>query len=307
MFGKENYFLELMDHGLDIETRVRDGLIEIGRKLGIPPVVTNDSHYSKESDAQAQELLLCIQTGKTLADEDRFKFDGTGYYIKSPAEMYAVNNSDVWARGLPQQPAADRRPGRHGRHVRVRQPDAALPDPGRVRVRGRAVRGTRSGRAWPSATRAAIDETRTQAGRVRDSASSSRWASRPTSWSSPTSSTGRRTTASRSARAAGRRGGQHRRLRDGHHRPRPARPRPDLRAVPQPRAHLDAGHRHRLRRARPGRRHPLRHPALGQRQGRPDHHLRDDQGEGRHQGLDPGPRLPLRPRRPHHQGVPARR
>jgi DNA polymerase-3 subunit alpha len=99
IFGKENYFLELMDHGLDIETRVREGLIEIGRKLAIPPVVTNDSHYSKETDAQAQELLLCIQTGKTLADEDRFKFDGTGYYIKSPAEMYAVNNSDVWQEG----------------------------------------------------------------------------------------------------------------------------------------------------------------------------------------------------------------
>ena len=99
LFGKENYFLELMDHGLDIETRVRDGLIEIGRKLAIPPVVTNDSHYSKETDAQAQELLLCIQTGKTLADEDRFKFDGTGYYIKSPAEMYAIDSSDVWAEG----------------------------------------------------------------------------------------------------------------------------------------------------------------------------------------------------------------
>jgi DNA polymerase-3 subunit alpha len=99
IFGRENYFLELMDHGLDIETRVRDGLIEIGRKLNIPPVVTNDSHYSKEADAQAQELLLCIQTGKTLADEDRFKFEGTGYYIKSPAEMYAVNNSDIWGEG----------------------------------------------------------------------------------------------------------------------------------------------------------------------------------------------------------------
>jgi DNA polymerase-3 subunit alpha len=99
IFGKENYFLELMDHGLEIETRVRDGLIDIARKLNIPPVVTNDSHYSKESDAQAQELLLCIQTGKTMADEDRFKFDGTGYYIKSAAEMYAVNNSDIWREG----------------------------------------------------------------------------------------------------------------------------------------------------------------------------------------------------------------
>src|ERR1700719_1739637 len=92
IFGKENYFLELMDHGLSIETRVRDGLVEIARKLNIPPVVTNDSHYSKESDAQAHDLLLCIQTGKTLADADRFKFDGSGYFIKSPADMYAINN-----------------------------------------------------------------------------------------------------------------------------------------------------------------------------------------------------------------------
>jgi len=99
IFGKENYFLELMDHGLDIETRVRDGLIEIARKLNIPPVVTNDSHYSSESDSVSHDLLLCIQTGKTLADADRFKFDGSGYYIKSPAEMYAVNNSDIWAEG----------------------------------------------------------------------------------------------------------------------------------------------------------------------------------------------------------------
>ena len=99
IFGKENYFLELMDHGLDIETRVRDGLIEIAKKLNIPPVVTNDSHYSKESDSVSHDLLLCIQTGKTLADADRFKFDGSGYYIKSPAEMYAVNNSDIWHEG----------------------------------------------------------------------------------------------------------------------------------------------------------------------------------------------------------------
>jgi DNA polymerase-3 subunit alpha len=99
IFGKENYFLELMDHGLDIERRVRDGLLEIGRKLNIPPVVTNDSHYTREEDASAQELLLCIQTGKTMADEDRFKFDGTGYYIKSASEMYGIDSSDYWLEG----------------------------------------------------------------------------------------------------------------------------------------------------------------------------------------------------------------
>src|SRR5580704_3040862 len=99
IFGKENYFLELMDHGLDIERRVRDGLMEIGRKLGIPPVVTNDSHYSREQDSVSHDLLLCIQTGKTLADADRFKFDGSGYYIKSPQEMYAVRTDDIWQEG----------------------------------------------------------------------------------------------------------------------------------------------------------------------------------------------------------------
>src|SRR5215469_15076782 len=99
IFGKENYFLELMDHGLDIERRVRDGLAEIGRKLGIPPVVTNDSHYTRESDAQAQDMLLCIQTGKTLAETDRFRFEGTGYFIKPAAEMYRLDGSDLWQEG----------------------------------------------------------------------------------------------------------------------------------------------------------------------------------------------------------------
>ena len=99
IFGKENYFLELMDHGLDIERRVRDGLVEIGQKLGIPPVVTNDSHYTREPDAQAQDMLLCIQTGKTLADQDRFRFEGTGYFIKSAAEMYRQDSSDLWQEG----------------------------------------------------------------------------------------------------------------------------------------------------------------------------------------------------------------
>jgi DNA polymerase III subunit alpha len=99
IFGKENYFLELMDHGLEIERRVRDGLAEIGKKLGIPPVVTNDSHYTREKDAQAQDMLLCIQTGKTLADEDRFRFEGTGYFIKSAAEMYRQDGSDLWQEG----------------------------------------------------------------------------------------------------------------------------------------------------------------------------------------------------------------
>ena len=99
IFGKDRYFLELMDHGLEIETKVRDGLLEIGRKLGIPPLVTNDSHYTYSHEAAAHDALLCVQTGKNLSDPDRFRFDGTGYYIKSPEEMYAIDSSDAWQQG----------------------------------------------------------------------------------------------------------------------------------------------------------------------------------------------------------------
>ncbi|MFF7350914.1 DNA polymerase III subunit alpha, partial [Streptomyces antimycoticus] len=99
IFGKDRYFLELMDHGIEIERRVRDGLLEIGRKLGIPPLVTNDSHYTYADEATAHDALLCIQTGKSLSDLDRFRFDGTGYYLKSAAEMYAIDSSDAWQEG----------------------------------------------------------------------------------------------------------------------------------------------------------------------------------------------------------------
>ncbi|MGV9572136.1 DNA polymerase III subunit alpha, partial [Streptomyces nigra] len=84
---------------IDIEHRVRDGLLEIGKKLGIPPLVTNDSHYTYAHEATAHDALLCIQTGKNLSDPDRFKFDGTGYYLKSTDEMYAIDSSDAWQEG----------------------------------------------------------------------------------------------------------------------------------------------------------------------------------------------------------------
>ncbi len=95
IYGKENYFLELMDHGLHIEQRVRRELLEIGQKLDLPPLVTNDCHYVLESQATAHEAMLCVQTGKTLHDEDRFKFDGTGYYIKTAEEMRALFDDTV--------------------------------------------------------------------------------------------------------------------------------------------------------------------------------------------------------------------
>ncbi|MBS4729577.1 DNA polymerase III subunit alpha [Mycobacterium sp. SM1] len=95
IFGAENYFLELMDHGLAIERRVRDGLLQIGRALGIPPLATNDCHYVTRDAAHNHEALLCVQTGRTLSDPNRFRFEGDGYYLKSAAEMRQIWDDEV--------------------------------------------------------------------------------------------------------------------------------------------------------------------------------------------------------------------
>ncbi|MBF6330397.1 DNA polymerase III subunit alpha [Nocardia transvalensis] len=95
IFGKDNFFVELMDHGLPIERSVREGLLEISAKLGLPPVATNDSHYVTKDQADAHAALLCVQAGKTLSDPTRFKFDGDGYYLQSAEEMRAYWDTQV--------------------------------------------------------------------------------------------------------------------------------------------------------------------------------------------------------------------
>ena len=87
IFGAENFYVELMDHGLDIETRVREGLLRISKDLHLPLVATNDLHYVHASDAEAHDVLLCVSSGSNKDTPNRFKFDGNGYYLKSPAEM----------------------------------------------------------------------------------------------------------------------------------------------------------------------------------------------------------------------------
>ncbi len=87
LFGAENYFCELMDHGIEVERRVRGDLLRLARDLGLPLLATNDLHYTRESDAPAHEVLLCVQSGSRLDDPRRFKFEGSGYYLRSPAEM----------------------------------------------------------------------------------------------------------------------------------------------------------------------------------------------------------------------------
>ncbi|TMR41455.1 DNA polymerase III subunit alpha [Actinomadura geliboluensis] len=96
IFGRDNYFLELMDHGLAIERRVRDDLLRLGEQLKLPPLATNDSHYVTEEQAAAHDALLCIGTGKQLADQNRFRFSGSGYFVKSAAQM-----RELWDREVP--------------------------------------------------------------------------------------------------------------------------------------------------------------------------------------------------------------
>ena len=93
IFGADNYFCELMDHGLDIERRVTGDLLRLAKDLNLPLVATNDLHYTHEHDAKAHEALLAIQSGSTLLEPtydnggSRFAFSGSGYYLKSPREM----------------------------------------------------------------------------------------------------------------------------------------------------------------------------------------------------------------------------
>ncbi|MCI9346162.1 MAG: DNA polymerase III subunit alpha [Lachnospiraceae bacterium] len=87
IFGKDNYFLELQDHGIPAQQSVNSVLLRMSKELDIPLVVTNDVHYTYAQDAQPHDVLLCLQTGKKVADEDRLRYEGGQYYVKSEEEM----------------------------------------------------------------------------------------------------------------------------------------------------------------------------------------------------------------------------
>ncbi len=87
IFGKDNFFCEIMDHGIDIELRAMDDLHRLAKDLGMPLLATNDLHYTHAADAAAHEALLCVQSGSTLLDPNRFRFDAQEFYLKTPAQM----------------------------------------------------------------------------------------------------------------------------------------------------------------------------------------------------------------------------
>ena len=87
IFGRGNYFLELQDHGIPMQRQVNQGIIRLSRELDIPLAATNDCHYINAEDWEAHDILLCIQTGKKVADENRMRYEGGQYYVKSEEEM----------------------------------------------------------------------------------------------------------------------------------------------------------------------------------------------------------------------------
>ena len=90
IFGKENYFLEIQNHGLPEERKANEGLIALAEKYGIGLVATNDLHYVHREDSEFHDILLCIQMGKTIDDPDRMRFSSDDYYLKTPEEMAAL-------------------------------------------------------------------------------------------------------------------------------------------------------------------------------------------------------------------------
>ncbi|MGH8940304.1 MAG: PHP domain-containing protein, partial [Actinomycetes bacterium] len=99
ILGPGNLYIEVMDHGIDVELRYLSDLLKLGKELGLASLATNDLHYTHKEDAHGHDVLLCVQTASTLADPKRFKFDGGGYYVKTAEEMRAL-----WAdrHGMPE-------------------------------------------------------------------------------------------------------------------------------------------------------------------------------------------------------------
>ncbi|CAN5267211.1 DNA polymerase III subunit alpha [soil metagenome] len=96
IFGRDNFFIEVMDHGLEAQRQVTPDLLEIGRQVGAPLLATNDAHYTHRREADAHDVLLCIQTASNRDDANRLKFDSQEFYLKSAAEMRALFPEDAY-------------------------------------------------------------------------------------------------------------------------------------------------------------------------------------------------------------------
>ncbi len=301
IFGRDNLFVELQDHGLPAQRDTNPKLVELAKTLRAPLLATNDSHYTHREDHESHDALLCVQTGAMLSDPKRFKIEGEEHYLKTADEMRhlfrevpeACDNT-LWIAeragveitfGAPQLPNFPLPPGftERRRVPRPRHVGGGTQAMGRGDVgHGTPARAVRAGHDRGDGVQLVLPH---------------RLGPHP-----PRQGGGHpRRTGPRLGR------GMRRRLRPADHRPRPDPLRPAVRALPQPEPDLDARHRHGLRLALPGRDDPLRRRALRPRPRRPDHHVRHDQGAQRGARCGTRPRLPVQRRRPHRQGDAAAR
>ena len=310
IFGRDNLFVELQDHGIADQHRTNPQLIEIARRIGAPLLATNDSHYTHREDAVAHDALLCVQTGALLARHQPLQVRGHRALPEDARPRCATcsasvpeacdntlliaERADVEIELGQAEPA--RVPG-----ARARSPATTYEERAQAYLRDLTMRGRAAALRRPAAARGGAS------GSTTSSASSATWASPPTSSSCGTSSA---SPGSRGIRVGPgpRLGGRLlRRLLPAHRRPRPDPLRPALRALLEPGPQADARHRHGLRRALPRRDDPLRRRAVRQRPGGPDRHVLDDQGPGRRARRRPGARQAVRRGRPDRQGDAAAR
>ncbi len=95
ILGKGNYFLEIQEHGLDTQKRIRKSLVELAHRTGVPLVATNDAHYLLPEDARAHDVLLCIGSGKTVQDQNRLRYGSPYFYVRSPEEMWSIFGNEM--------------------------------------------------------------------------------------------------------------------------------------------------------------------------------------------------------------------
>ncbi len=281
IFGKENLFVEIQDHGIADQHRTNPQLIEIARRIGAPLLATNDSHYTHREDAVAHDALLCVQTGALISDTNRFKFEGTEHYLKTAAEMRhlfrdvpeACDNTLLIAEradvqielgkpSLPEFPVPDRFSGET-------YEERAL-----AYLRDLTFEGAkeRYGASLPGEVVERLDYELSVIGNMGFAAyflvvwDLIRFARESKIRVGPGPGIGCRLLCGLLPQDRG---------------PRPDPVRPSLRALLEPGPQADARHRHGLRRALSRRRHALRGREVRQRPGGPGHHLLDHQGPGR--------------------------
>ena len=95
IMGKGNYFLEIQEHGLEPQQRIRKPLVELSKRTGVPLVATNDAHYLMPEDARAHDVLLCIGSGKTVNDTNRLRYASPNFYVRSPEEMWRIFGNEL--------------------------------------------------------------------------------------------------------------------------------------------------------------------------------------------------------------------